>query len=133
VKTYLAGPMRNHACFNFPAFDAAAADLRRQGITVISPAEIDRRDGFEPAALPDNWDWRILPEGFDLRLAVKRDIETLVTCDAIHLLPGWENSKGARAERAVAEWLGLGIFEYGVDETSPKTSTIDAKPCSSEA
>ena len=113
MRTYLAGPMRNHPRFNFPAFDAAAADLRGQGSTVISPAEIDRRDGFEPASLPANWDWRILPDGFDLRLAVKRDIEALVTCDAIHLLPGWENSKGARAERAVAEWLGLAIFEYG--------------------
>jgi hypothetical protein len=112
MRTYLAGPMRGCPRFNFPAFDAAATDLRASGIEVISPAEIDRRDGFEPAALPDDWDWRILPDGFDLRLAVKRDIEALVTCDAIHLLPGWQDSKGARAERAVAEWLGLGIFEY---------------------
>jgi hypothetical protein len=113
MKTYLAGKMRHVPLFNFPAFDAAAADLRSHGLTVISPAELDRAAGFDPVSLPANWDWGTLPEDFALRHAAERDLAAILECDAIHLLPGWQESKGARAERAVAEWIGLGVFEYG--------------------
>lgn len=111
MRTYVAGPMRNFVLYNFPAFDAAAAELRSHGLEVISPAELDRQAGFDPVNLPADWDWNTLPEDFALRHAVERDIAAIIKCDAIHLLPGWEASKGARAERAVAEWLGLGVFE----------------------
>jgi hypothetical protein len=113
VRTYIAGPMRSIKLYNFPAFDAAAKDLRANGIEVVSPAELDRNEaGFDPTKLPDDWDWSTLPEDFCLRHAAARDLAAILTCDAIHLLPGWQDSKGARAERAVAEWLGLGVFEY---------------------
>lgn len=62
--------------------------------------------------LPADWDWSTLPEDFALRHAAERDLAAILTCDSIHLLPGWQESKGARAERAVAEWIGLGVFEY---------------------
>ena len=39
------------------------------------------------------------------------DIAALVTCDAIHLLPGWQRSKGATLEHHIAERLGLEVFE----------------------
>lgn len=110
MRTYLAGPMRGYHLLNFPAFDSAAADLRRHGLTVVSPAELDRAAGFDPAHLPKDWDWTALP--FPLRLAVERDLAAILKCDAIHLLPGWQESIGARAEKAVAEWLGLAVFEY---------------------
>ena len=97
--------------FNFPAFDAAAADLRSQGVTVISPTELDREAGFDPYTLPNDWNWNVYPG--TLRIdAFLRDMHAIATCDAIHLLPGWQGSKGAAAERAVALWLGLAVFEY---------------------
>jgi hypothetical protein len=37
------------------------------------------------------------------------DIYWLTKCDAIHMLPGWKNSKGARFEYIVAKALGLEI------------------------
>jgi hypothetical protein len=33
-----------------------------------------------------------------------------VTCDAIQLLPGWENSRGATLEHHIAVALGLQII-----------------------
>lgn len=42
-------------------------------------------------------------------------MELLRRCDAILLIPGWENSVGARGEKAEAERLGLPVF-YRIHE-----------------
>lgn len=41
--------------------------------------------------------------------------ELLKKCDAILMLPGWEESSGARGEKEIAEKLGIPVF-YNVDE-----------------
>lgn len=38
------------------------------------------------------------------------DIEALIRCDAIYLMPGWKKSKGANLEFVIAKELGLDIF-----------------------
>ena len=43
---------------------------------------------------------------------MKFDILALLDCDAIMMLPNWENSRGAQVELAVAEACGLEIFWY---------------------
>lgn len=107
MKAYCAGKMRGTPLYNFPAFDAAARDLRIAGWEVVNPADFDRAAGFDPEKLPGDHDWNSLPAGFDLPKMALKDMEALATCDAIFLLRGWHNSKGARAELAFAEWLGL--------------------------
>jgi len=109
---YIAGPMRGIPLFNFPAFYRAAALLQMLGHKPINPAELDQQAGFDPSTLPEDYDWQNLDAiGFSLRDAAKRDLVAIVeSATAILLLPGWERSKGARAERAVAEWLGLRVF-----------------------
>lgn len=112
-KIYVAGPMRGIRHFNFPAFDAARNLLVKSGWDVISPADLDREIGFDETQFPDDYDWRDLKKiGFSIRDAVKRDVEAILKCDAIYMLPGWENSAGATAERAIALWLGLEVI-YG--------------------
>lgn len=109
-RVYIAGPMRGIKWFNFPAFDAARDRLLKFGLSVISPADMDREIGFNPFEVEDaeNYDWRDLKKvGFSLTDALDRDVEALKKCDGIYLLDGWESSKGAQAEKAVAEWLGL--------------------------
>lgn len=111
-RVYIAGPMRGIEYFNFPAFDAARDRLRKFGLNAISPADMDRAIGFDPnqIANPEGYDWRDLNKvGFNLRDALDRDVAALKECDAIYLLDGWEGSKGAQAEKAVAEWLGLKV------------------------
>jgi hypothetical protein len=110
---YIAGPMRGIKWFNFPAFDAARDKLNAQGCYAISPADLDRQhaDGFDPFKLPADYDWMDLSKiGFDLQSAVDRDVAAVKKCDAIYLLDGWEKSKGARAEKALAEWLGKEVL-----------------------
>lgn len=42
---------------------------------------------------------------------MKADIKLLMDCDAIYLLKGWEDSKGARIEKELAESLGYRIIK----------------------
>lgn len=114
MKVYLAGPMRGIPKFNFPAFHKAAKKLRKQGYTVFNPAEKDTErhgtdigkdnpTGDEAKAVKDH--------GFNLRVALGDDLEWICKhADAVALLPGWRKSKGAKAEKATANALGLEIF-----------------------
>lgn len=99
-RIYISGPMTGLPDLNFPAFNAAAERLRRQGHSVVNPAEI----GSEP--------------GRDWVDYMKADIKALCDCDALALLPGWQNSKGAHLELHLAHRLGLEIGtvdEYQAD------------------
>ena len=40
------------------------------------------------------------------------DFSMISRCDAMVMLPGWENSKGACAEYIFAKWLELPVFIY---------------------
>jgi hypothetical protein len=114
MKIYVAGPMRGIPEFNFPAFHAASDKLRAEGHFVFSPAEKDNErhgtdiskgnaNGCEEAAAKEH--------GFNLREALGVDLGWICAeAEAIALLPGWENSKGAKAEKAAAEALGLEII-----------------------
>lgn len=108
---YIAGPMRGIKHFNFPAFDAARDHLKDRGWNTISPADLDRAIGFYEKAFPDDYDWIDLKKAdFDLNDAVDRDVKAIKECQAIYMLKGWEKSKGATAEKALAEWLGLEVL-----------------------
>lgn len=90
---YISGAMTGMPNLNFPAFHAKAAELRAQGITVINPAEYGVQPGHE---------WSDY---------LRHDIRELMNCDAIYMLPGWQNSKGASLERYIASQLGMTILE----------------------
>ena len=83
-RVYIAGPMTGLPEFNFPAFNAAAKAWREHGWEVSNPAE--------------SFDGRTdLP----YKQYVEHDIDLLLTCDAIALLPGWD---GTGARGSVWEW-----------------------------
>lgn len=113
-RIYLAGPMRGIPNFNFPAFHANAAALRSRGYVVFSPAEKDmERHGTDISAGNATGDEReaVKKHGFSLRQALGEDMAWICAhADAIALLPGWEKSKGAIAEKATAEALGLEVI-----------------------
>ncbi|UZV40248.1 hypothetical protein Acica_43 [Acidovorax phage Acica] len=92
MRIYVAGPMTGLPELNFPAFHAAAAALRAEGHHVENPAEINA----DPTA---QW--------LD---CMRMDIARLVTCDAVYMLPGWQNSRGALVEHTLATGLGLQVL-----------------------
>lgn len=91
-RIYISGPMSGLPEQNFPAFHAAAAQLRAAGHQVINPAEIN-----EDTTL--SWEQ-----------CLRADIKALCDCDVIAMLPGWENSKGAHLEVHVAHRLGIKVM-----------------------
>jgi hypothetical protein len=107
--------MRGIAEFNFPAFHAAAATLRAQGHFVFSPAEKDNeRHGTDISKGNPTGDEDLAAQqhGFNLREALGVDLGWICAeAEAIALLPGWQLSKGARAELATAQALGLEIID----------------------
>lgn len=94
-RIYIAGPMSGLAELNFPAFHAEAAKLRALGFDVVNPAEINA----DPSM---GW-----------VECMRRDIAELVTCDAVRLLPGWENSRGAKVEAGLALDLEMAVVYPG--------------------
>src|ERR1700676_2015282 len=101
MKIYLAGPMRGYPKFNFPAFDHYAAELRAQGHEVFSPAE----KGLEKHAEANQ-------ESLAFRRAVfALDADWIANnADAVAMMPRWVESRGAFAEWALANAIGLPII-----------------------
>ena len=89
-RIYISGPMKGYPEHNFPAFHAAAAELRAKGLDVVNPAEIN-------------------PSGGTWHECMRADIKALCDCTTLVLLPGWPGSEGAQLELHVAHRLGLRI------------------------
>jgi len=110
-SAYLAGPMRGHEDYNFPAFHDATAWLRSENWKIFSPAE---RDESDPVL---NGDWGISAEGRGLDYFMQFDLAAVCQTDCVIYLPGWETSQGARLEGMVAVEIAHPVFEivrYGL-------------------
>lgn len=110
MRLYLAGPMRGIPEWNFPAFDAAEEEWSAYNHQVFNPAKIATAYGYGPHNCRGE-------EQDHLRHVIRSDIECIMMCDAVALLPGWENSRGATVEVALAHFLGLPLL----DATKPNT------------
>jgi hypothetical protein len=104
--------MRGIELFNFPAFDEAAARLRKMGHEVINPADLDRENGFDPHNIT------MVDDAF-VRAAIARDLVAIATCDALALLPGWRKSSGTKVELTLARFLKLQILDATTGELLP--------------
>ena len=109
---YVCGPMTGMPDFNFPLFDQVTALARSQGLSVISPAELDREHGIDPSVDPNSVERARRADPNLIQTIVQRDTQVIVGLerdkgDGLILLPGWEKSTGARAEIANAIWMEL--------------------------
>lgn len=90
---YIAGPMTGIPYHNYPAFHAAAQQLRDNNIDVVNPAELHGGDLGRP---------------FEYYL--RRDLIAMLKCDAIALLDGWEYSRGCTIEINTANSVGIPAY-----------------------
>lgn len=106
--------MRGIPEFNFPAFFAAEEKLKADGHEPFNPARRDNdRHGTDISTSNATGDeaQAAAQHGFSLREALRDDTNWIsMEAEGIALLPGWERSKGAIAERALAEALHLEII-----------------------
>ncbi len=97
---YLSGPMRPLAEHNFPLFKQVSAQLRQDGLEIISPHEYGDEQNDSRGQLMTE----------DL-LMILND------CDGVIVLPGWETSPGASAEVATAFGTEMPVYDYIPDTT----------------
>lgn len=100
-RIYIAGPMTGVPRFNRPKFEQAARILRAQGWTVESPVEI--------AAVFGSDNTIVTTPGM-LDAVIEAELAALAKCDAIYLLAGWEDSRGAKSELWLALDKGLEVI-----------------------
>lgn len=109
MHVYIAGPMRGHFLYNFPAFFKAAVQLRKGGHVVENPAENDMANGVNPNEPADS---EHNAKAFCIHEAFRWDFLAIERAEAIVLLPGWKKSKGVAAELTLALFMGKKLFEY---------------------
>ena len=88
---YIAGPMTGLPDNNRTAFFLAAEKLRKKG------------------HIPKHTAWIV--DGLDRADYMRNSIQLMLTCEAVFLLHGWENSLGAKVEKSIADECGLKIIE----------------------
>lgn len=89
---YIAGPMTGYPAFNYPAFVAAGEGLKERGFAaVLNPTDVD---GGVAGSKP--WEWYM-----------RECLKMLLQSDAVALLPGWEESRGASIESQLAHDLNM--------------------------
>ena len=95
---YLSGPITGDKAYR-QKFKAAAEQLRARGYAVVNPAELD--DVLPVDAM--TWE-QIMDHCLDL----------LARCDAVVVLPGWEESRGCNREVGYAQ--GADMFILPIQE-----------------
>lgn len=114
-RVYLGGPMTGIPQFNFPAFDAAAKELRAAGFEVVSPAELDDPETRKQALGSDDGAIERMEEaGHTWESFLARDI-LLLARPELHagiFLPGWTRSRGANFEAAILKSLAKPVLRY---------------------
>ena len=131
MRLYLSGPMTGCPDLNRPAFDAAEKRLTALGHFVINPVNISAPFGSaedlecsfyalheleKPKAYStmSDLDKAMNEDCAHLARAVMdADLAAVRSCNAIYLLRGWENSRGAKKELAEALAHGLQVMQEG--------------------
>ena len=126
MRIYISGPMTGLPDYNFPAFEAAERRLTEQGHFAINPHRIsalfgtavELAESFKIFCAIDGKDNYVLKEELDRRASLAHavmnaDLAAVRSCDAIYLLRGWEESRGAKEELAEALKHGLRVIQEG--------------------
>lgn len=111
---YIAGPFRGETSWevaeNVRAAERVGLEVARLGYMPLTPhANTAHFDGC-------------LPDAFWL----EGTLELLRRCDAVVLVPGWERSRGTKAEIREAEARKIPVFQSPADITFPETPEVQS-------
>lgn len=90
MKIYIAGSISSNPLYK-EQFSNKAIELSIQGHVVINPVK---------------------PLGFKYKEYIDMGLSELMQCEAIYMMKGWKDSKGAKLEKHYAETVGLKVI-YG--------------------
>lgn len=110
--------MTGYEEFNFRAFDDQRDNFEAKGFEVFSPADHDRellgkpKDWYPTENDHDGlWKYCTVPNAPSLRRMLEDDLSWIAeNATHIYMMEGWENSRGARTEHALAVALDLVIY-----------------------
>lgn len=74
-------------------FNIFASQLHSKGYQVVRPVTVTDDSA--------NWDQ-----------AIRSDIKKMLECDEVHMLPDWQDSRGAQLERDIAIRLGIQVVYH---------------------
>lgn len=84
----------------------SGTDLTETRARFAAAAKVTKRLGYEPVNPLENG----LSEHDSWEAHMLKDIIDLLQCNAIYMLQGWEDSKGARIEHYIATKIGMPIM-----------------------
>ena len=74
-------------------FEKATSHLKEEGYNVVTPVtEFEGNRSWEDT--------------------MRHSIKTMLECDEVHLLPCWQESRGAQLERDIAVRLGMNVVYH---------------------
>lgn len=98
MKVFISGKMTGLTEEEYRAkFGKAAEKLLAEGYEVFNPATPE-------------WNDPMHDEGLSYGEMLILDFKKIQECDALYMLSNWQDSKGATAERAFADAIGLEIM-----------------------
>ncbi|MDG4795044.1 DUF4406 domain-containing protein [Micromonospora sp. WMMD1082] len=112
TTVYLAGPMTGYPDFNRQGFAVAARYALAHDWKVRSPQDTDPT---HTGPCPDG-ERQTTAGSHPHPCWVRASLRKMLDCDGVLLLPGWQQSAGARLERAVAEGCAMPIVELDAGE-----------------
>jgi hypothetical protein len=114
MRVYIAGPMSGQPEWNYSAFYEAENRLEDWGFDPVNPARHFRDPDNAPS-------WRE---------CLRKAIRAMMDCEAVVVLPGWQESKGAVLEVDIARALGwevLALEEDGLTGIYPVPESVNAE------
>jgi len=113
---YVAGPYRSDGTYGIMQNIRKAEDVTVQlwnlGVAVICP---HKNTAFLDGAIDgETMDGKGAVA--DVSLFFKGDLEMMVRCDAVVLVPGWQKSKGTVQEKTLAVIRGIPVFDWGLEQ-----------------
>ena len=109
-RCYIAGPISGAPGYR-DSFTTAAAQVEAMGYEAVNPCDITpvAHDGACP---PGYHPGEGAGEHTSSACFMRADLRALLGCDAIFLLPGWLDSRGASVEHAVAVACGIPVAGF---------------------